>query len=150
MNAYPSALVLELKCLLEGPPPQIFRMMTEPTEVARWWGPQGFSTPEIELDLKVGGGYRLAMQPPVGELFHLSGEFLKIDAPGRLVYSFRWDEPEPDDRETVVMLTLDAVGTATDVSLSQGEFATAARLALHRSGWMESFAKLRALIEPGS
>ena len=150
MNAHPSALVLELKCLLEGPPQQIFRMMTEPTEVARWWGPQGFSTPEIELDLKVGGGYRFAMQPPVGELFHLSGEFLEIDAPGRLVYTFRWEEPHPDDRDTVVILTLDAVGAATDVSFSQGEFATEARLALHRSGWMEGFAKLRALIDSGS
>lgn len=90
------------------------------------------------------------MQPPDGDLFHLSGEFLEIDPPNRLIFTFRWEEPDPDDRETVVMLSLDAVGDATEVLLSQGEFATKARLALHRSGWTDSFEKLRELIESGS
>jgi len=87
------------------------------------------------------------MQPPDGDLFHLSGEFLEIDPPSRLVYTFRWEEPDPDDRETVVALSLQPVGDATKVWLSQGEFATEARLALHRSGWTDSFEKLRELID---
>ena len=150
MNEQPSGLVLELKCVLDAPRERIFRMLTEPVELARWWGPHGFTTPETELDLSVGSGYRFAMQPPDGDLFHLSGEFLEIDPPGRLVYTFRWEEPDPDDRETVVMLCLDAVGDGTEVSFSQGEFATEARLALHRSGWTDGFEKLRELIESGS
>jgi uncharacterized protein YndB with AHSA1/START domain len=97
-----------------------------------------------------GGGYRFTMQPSGGEPFHLSGEFLQIDPPGRLVYTFRWDEPDPDDRETVVTLSLGDVACATQVSLSQGEFATEARLALHRGGWTDSLEKLRQLIEPGA
>lgn len=36
------------------------------------------------------------MQPPEGNLFHLQGEFLEIDVPRRLVYSFRYEEPDPD------------------------------------------------------
>ena len=104
-------------------------------------------TPEIELELTVGGGYRFGMQPPGGELFHLAGEFLEIDPPRRLAYTFRWEEPDPDDQETVVTLTLDSLGDATRVSLSQGEFASAARLALHKSGWADSLVKLREFIE---
>ena len=50
--------------------------LTEPAESARWWGPHGFTTPEIALDLSVGGDYRFAMQSLDGDLFHLSGEFL--------------------------------------------------------------------------
>jgi uncharacterized protein YndB with AHSA1/START domain len=90
------------------------------------------------------------MQPPDGEPFHLSGEFRAIEAPSRLVYSFRWEEPDPDDRTTVVTLSLLDVGEATELSLRQGEFATEARLALHRDGWTDSFDKLRELLKAGS
>lgn len=146
MDGRPSGLVLELQCVLDAPRERIFATLTQPSELAKWWGPHGFTTPEIELVLSVGGGYRFTMQPPEGDLFHLSGEFLEIDPPSRLVYTFRWEEPDPDDRETVVVLSLDAVGDGTEVSLSQGEFATEPRLALHRSGWTESFEKLRELM----
>ncbi len=145
----PSGLVLDLSCLLDAPVQRVFSMLTAPAELARWWGPRGFTTPEIELDLRVGRGYRFTMQPPDAELFHLSGEFLEVDPPSRLAYTFRWEEPDPDDRETVVKLTLDAVGEGTQVTLSQGEFATPARLSLHQSGWTDGFEKLGELIRSG-
>jgi uncharacterized protein YndB with AHSA1/START domain len=135
---------------LDATPDTVFRALTEPAALARWWGPSGFTTPEIVLDLKVGGGYRFSMQPPGGEMFHLAGMFLEIDPPSRLSYTFGWEEPDPDDRETVVTLSLEALGDATRLSLSQGEFATPARLELHRSGWTESLEKLRQFIEVGA
>ena len=135
-----------MHCVLDAPRERIFRALTEPAELARWWGPNGFTTPEIALDLSVGGGYHFVMQPPDGELFHLSGEFLQIDPPSLLVYTFRWDEPDPDDRETVVRLSLAAVGDSTEMSLRQSEFATQVRLELHRSGWKDSSEKLRHII----
>ena len=68
-------------------------------------GAHGFSIPEVQIDLRVGGSYRFTMQPPEGEAFHLSGEFLEVQAPSALRFTFRWDEPVPDDRETVVELS---------------------------------------------
>ena len=150
MDEQPSGLVLELTCALDASPERIFRMLTEPEKLAKWWGPHGFSTPELDLDLRVGGGYRFSMQPPDGALFHLSGEFREIDPPSRLVYTFRWEEPTPDDRETVVTLSVDTHGDATEVSLSQGLFATEERLALHRAGWTDGFEKLYEAIRSGS
>lgn len=150
MTEQPSGLLLQLRLVLNAPSERIFSMLTDPAELAKWWGPHGFTTPETELDLRVGGGYRLSMQPPDGDLFHLAGEFREIHRPSRLVYTFRWEEPTPDDRETVVTLALDALGDATEVSLSQGMFATEERLALHRSGWTDSFEKLRDVIESSS
>jgi uncharacterized protein YndB with AHSA1/START domain len=147
MNEQPNGLVLKLKHMVDSPRERIFNLLTEPAELAKWWGPHGFTTPEVALDLSVGGRYRFTMQPPEGEAFHLSGEFIEIDPPTRLVYTFRWDEPDPDDRETVVVLSLAPVGDATEVSLSQGEFATDERLALHRNGWADSLEKLGKVIE---
>ena len=150
MDEQLSRCVLELTRALPAVPERVFAMMTEPGELAKWWGPAGFTTPEIELDLRVAGHYRFTMAPPDGDPFHLSGEFLDIAAPTRLTYTFRWDEPDPDDRETVVTLTLTDVGDATELSLSQREFATKARLALHRDGWSESLGKLRTQLDRGT
>jgi uncharacterized protein YndB with AHSA1/START domain len=147
MNAPAGGLVLELQMVVNSPRERIFSALTESAELARWWGPQGFTMPEIDLDLRVGGGYRFTMQQPGGDRFHLAGTFLEIEPPRRLVYTFGYEEPDPDDRQTVVALSLEKVGHATALSLSQGEFATEARLELHRSGWTDSFEKLRALTE---
>jgi len=149
MDDEPGGLLLELTCALSAPRERVFRLLTDADELSRWWGPEGFTVPETELHLEVGGSYRFSMKPPEGDLFHLAGEYLEIDPPRRLVYTFRWDEPTPDDRDTVVTLSIEAIGDTTEISLSQGLFATAERLALHRSGWTDSFEKLRKIAEQG-
>ena len=146
MSEAPARYVLETERKFKALPKQVFDSLTEPARLAKWWGPRGFTIPAIVVDLRVGGSYRFTMQPPDGESFHLSGEFLEIHAPDRLSYTFRWDEPTPDDRETIVVLTLSALHEATELSLSQGTFATAERLELHRDGWAESFEKLDSLL----
>ncbi len=139
-------LTLQLRRELPAPRPVVFRACIEPEKLACWWGPRGFTTPEIDLDLRVGGGYRFGMQPPDGELFHLSGEFLAIEPPARLVYTFRWEEPDPDDRETVVDLSFRDLGDTTDLALVQSGFATEGRHALHDAGWTDGFDRLYELL----
>ena len=126
--------------------PVVFGACVEPDDLAQWWGPHGFTTPHIELDLRVGGRYRFGMQPPDGELFHLSGEFREIEPPARLVYTFRWEEPDPDDRETVVTMSLSDRGDSTEVVVVQSGFATEARRALHVDGWTDSLDRLHELL----
>lgn len=147
MTEHDGGLLLRQQRVFEATMERVFEVLTEPTELAKWWGPHGFTTPEIHLDLRVGGSYRLTMQPPDGESFHLSGAFLEVHPPDRLSFTFRWDEPDPDDRETVVVLSLDSAAGATTVSLSQGEFATEGRLDLHREGWADSFDKLDGVLQ---
>jgi uncharacterized protein YndB with AHSA1/START domain len=138
--------VLRLKRLLPAPRPLVFRAHGEQELLAKWWGPKGFSAPRIELDLRVGGRYRIAMQPPDGAVFHLTGEFLAVDPPASLAYTFRWEEPDPDDRETVVMFSLADRRSSTELTLVQRRFATEARYALHRQGWSESLDRLTELV----
>src|ERR671918_2539969 len=124
MTAPPSELALQMKRVIRAPRPLVFTALTEPDELAKWWGPSGFTAPSVEVDLRVGGSYRIAMQPPDGDLFYLSGEFREVDPPARLAYTFRWELPDPDDRQTVVALSLQDRGERTEVLLTQGEFAT--------------------------
>ncbi len=139
---------LEMATVVPQPPERVFAALVSPDELARWWGPHGFSTPEVALDPGPGGRYRLTMQPPDGDAFHVTGEFLEIDPPRRLSYTFRYEEPDPDDRETVVVLDLAGVDDGTEITLSQGPFATQERRELHRNGWTESLERLRALVAP--
>jgi uncharacterized protein YndB with AHSA1/START domain len=132
--------------LLPAAPADVFRAMTDPKELPRWWGPQGFSVPRLEIDPRPGGDYLFEMKPPEGEAFRLSGEFLQVEPPDRLVYTFRWDPPDPDDRETVVNLSLEDRGGQTQVELTQGEFTTEERRALHEGGWTDSFDRLAELL----
>jgi uncharacterized protein YndB with AHSA1/START domain len=145
MTAGSSELRVHLERVLPAPRSRLFGALSEPVELAKWWGPKGFTAPNIELDLRVGGSYRIAMQPPDGDLFHLSGEFREVDAPGRLGYTFRWEEPTPDDRETVVTLSLDELSESTRLIVDHGVFATEERRALHEQGWTESLERLHEL-----
>ncbi|SDB92017.1 Uncharacterized conserved protein YndB, AHSA1/START domain [Raineyella antarctica] len=142
MDASAAGFTLEQERVVQATPERVFALLTDRAGLFAWWGPRGFSTPGIDIDLRVGGRYRFTMQPPEGDAFHLSGEYLDLRPPHTLSFTFRWDEPAPDDRETIVVISLDPVGGATKVSLSQGPFATRERLELHRNGWTESFDKL--------
>ena len=139
-------LVLRLERRVSAPRAAVYRALTDPEQLVEWWGPRGFIAPSVKFDPQVGSGYRIAMQPPDGDLFHLSGEFREVEPPARLAYTFRWDPPHPDDRETVVTLALGDRGEETEVRLAHGEFATAERYALHEAGWTESFERLEQLL----
>ena len=125
---------------------EVWRAMTDPGMVPEWFGPKGFSSPGVEFEPRVGERFRIAMQPPDGDPFHLDGEFREVETPSRLSYTFLWDPPHPDDRETVVTLSLEEGGPETEVTFAQGEFATVERLELHRDGWSDSFDRLEELL----
>jgi uncharacterized protein YndB with AHSA1/START domain len=143
-------LVLDLKRILPAPRAAVYRALSDPGELAKWWGPRGFTTPSVEFDPHVGGSFRIAMQPPDGDLFHLSGEFQEVDPPARLAYTFRWHPPDPDDRPTVVTLSLEDRGERTEVLLTQGDFATEERRALHGEGWTDCFERLERVLGEAS
>jgi uncharacterized protein YndB with AHSA1/START domain len=146
----PDELQLRITRVLEGTPLAVWRALTEPDLLARWWGPAGFTSPSIALDLRVAGRFRIEMKPPDRDPFFLQGEYREVVRPSRLAYTFRWEEPDPDDRETLVTLSLADLRGKTELALEQGPFATEARLALHRGGWSDSLDKLGELLAAGS
>jgi uncharacterized protein YndB with AHSA1/START domain len=142
-------LTLEMKRVLPAAPSVVFATFTEPSKLAKWWGPQGFTIPSVEFDPRVGGTYRIEMQPPEGDRFYLTGEFREIDPPARLAYTFGWEDPDPDDVETLVGLSFRDLGESTEVAFTQGPFKTEARRRLHRDGWTDSFDKLQRYLAAG-
>jgi hypothetical protein len=63
-----------------------------------------------------------------------------------LSYTFRYEDPDPDDRETVVDFSLRDLGESTELSVDQGPFLTESRRALHTQGWTETIDRLHELV----
>ena len=52
--------------VFDAPRDAVYRAWTKPDLIAKWWGPEGFSAPRINVDLRVGGKYVNAMHGPKG------------------------------------------------------------------------------------
>jgi uncharacterized protein YndB with AHSA1/START domain len=138
----PSWKRLHLEKALIASPDRVFAAFMDSEELRRWWGPAGFTVTSLRFGPVEGAEYRIAMKPPDGDVFHLSGTFCKVEAPHRLAFTFAWEEPDPDDQETLVTLTFEPAGSGTRLVLDQGPFKTAPRWELHRDGWTETLERL--------
>lgn len=66
-------------------------MWTEPRHLQRWLlGPEGWTMPLCEMDLRPGGAWRWGWRKGDGETMEMTGEFLEVEPPHRLVTTERW------------------------------------------------------------
>jgi uncharacterized protein YndB with AHSA1/START domain len=139
-------LRLEITRTLPAAPRVVFAAFTDPNELAKWWGPEGFTVASLEFSPRVGASYRIEMQPPAADPFYITGEFQAVDAPSRLAFTFVYEPPDPDDVTTVADLSFRDLGGSTEIAFTQGPFKTEERRALHQGGWTDSFDKLDRLL----
>ncbi|MYM88655.1 ATPase [Rugamonas sp. FT82W] len=64
----------------------IWKAMTEPEHVNRWWGPDGFRNERVSMDFRVGGSWTFDMVAPDGTRYPNHSVFKEITPPSRLVY----------------------------------------------------------------
>jgi uncharacterized protein YndB with AHSA1/START domain len=76
----------------DAPRQVVFAAWTQAKKLARWWGPHGMTNPECELDLRVGGRYRIVMRAPNGVEFPLKGEYREVMPSERLVFTIDAEE----------------------------------------------------------
>ncbi len=73
---------------------RIFRALTDPNEIPRWWGSADtYQTREWSADLRLGGRWRARGLSTDGKPFSVEGEFLEVDPPRKLVQTWKpdWD-----------------------------------------------------------
>lgn len=97
-------------------PERVFRSLTDPADLIAWWAiPLGCRVHECQVELRVGGQWRMSGRGTDGEPVEVEGEFLLVDAPHRL--AFRWRPNWEPGLDTVVSYHLEAVGAGTRVTL---------------------------------
>ncbi len=124
-----------------APRERVFRALTNPEDLARWWGPNATA----EVDLRVGGTFRLGMDLMGGERLVSFGTYREIQAPERLVYSWAW-ESEPT-AVTLVTVELRDRGAETEVLLTHAENTSEEQAENHRQGWNYCLDRLVKLVE---
>lgn len=111
----PSDTTILITRSFDAPAALIFRALTEPELVTRWWGFEDAQWEVCEIDLRVGGTWRYVVRQPCESepdrevAFH--GEYRELDPPHRLV-STEVFEGVPEG-EAVVSTTLDEVDEVT-------------------------------------
>lgn len=89
----PSDLEIEMKREFNAPRELVFDAMTRPELLQRWHlGPDGWTLPVCEVDLRVGGAYHYVWHGPDGEVMGVNGDFREVVPPERIVHTERFDE----------------------------------------------------------
>jgi uncharacterized protein YndB with AHSA1/START domain len=71
--------------LIDAPRDRVYGAFSDPAQLARWWGPNGFSNTFHEFDLTPGGKWRFDMHGPGGTNFPNESVFAEIVPPERVV-----------------------------------------------------------------
>lgn len=132
---------------IAAPPERVFEALTDPDEVTRWWAvPGAYATTEAEIDLRPGGHYRFAGTSVAQRAFEVVGEYLRIEPPLRLEYT--WN-PDWDDKATgsVVSFRLEAHDGGTRLAVEHTGFGSEKSYTEHRDGWPAVLAGLRGFVE---
>ncbi len=129
----PAELELQVSRVVPGSPQQAFDAWTTPSALRRWWGPPGGRCLDAELELRVGGGYRIDNELADGTLVTISGEFLLLDEPDRLAYTWTTDPTRPSGERVVVEFDHHPDGAM--VTVTHSRIPDPVLEADHRGGW---------------
>jgi uncharacterized protein YndB with AHSA1/START domain len=125
--------ILQIRRRVKATAEQIFDLWTRPDLMVRWLSPfPGAVDCKASCDLRPGGAFSLVMLSE-GSSREVSGTYVQIDRPRKLV--FTWVGPLTNDVNTLVTVELDPRGDETDLVLTHERLPTSAILEGHTRGW---------------
>ncbi|HLV59519.1 MAG TPA: SRPBCC domain-containing protein [Natronosporangium sp.] len=128
---------LEITRDLSATPERVWHALTDPAALAAWFWPHLDNT--VETDPRVGGRYRIA-GPRAG--IAVTGEYLEVDPPRRLVFTWRWEDQDEQSRVTV---ELRPAGTGTTLTLVHDRIGDAVTRDRFADGWRDCLDRLATL-----
>ncbi len=130
----PGRLALVVRRTIAASPRRLFEAWTLPEQLRSWWGPKGVSCSAAEVDLRVGGRYRIVNEMPDGTKLVIAGAFTVVEVPRRLVYS--WAIAPGDGEPELVTVRFDPLDDArTEVVVIHERIANPLLRDGHAAGW---------------
>jgi len=133
--------------VFDAPREVVFKAWTDPQRLKRWWGPKGFTNPACEVDARPGGAIRIDMRAPDGVVYPMTGTFVEVVEPERLVFiSAALDANGEPLFEVLNTVTFSEEGGKTKLtvhaSVSKVKGEAAPHLAGMEKGWSMSLDRL--------
>ncbi|HEX7880530.1 MAG TPA: SRPBCC family protein [Candidatus Eisenbacteria bacterium] len=134
--------------VLKAPRALVFDAWTSPKHLPNWMtGPDGWTMPVCEVDLKPGGAWRYVWRKDDGAEMSMSGFFREVSPPDRVVSTESWGPEWPETLNTVVFTESAGYTTATlTMHFASKETRDAALKTGMKEGMDMGFARLDTLL----
>ncbi len=145
--------------VFDATPERVWKAWTDPTEVAKWWGPDNVSIPECKIDLRVGGRIYIVMEAGEamgqykGTRWPMDGTFTLVEPHTKLFYTTKaWTEGAEEttqiDQTAELLLTDDNRKTKMELKITVNKVGPDAGMAIQgmQFGFNQQFDKLTAFL----
>lgn len=134
--------------VLATTPEKVYRAFTDPGAMAAWLPPYGFFAEVQQIDVRVGGSYKMSFTNfTTNQQQSFGGEYLELQPNTFIKYIDRFDDPNlPSDMVTSVSIKQVSVGT--EIKITQENIPEAILAEGCYMGWQDSLEKLKKLVEP--
>ena len=115
---------------------RVFDAWTQPEQLRAWWGPRPVTCSDAEVDLRVGGRYRIVNALPDGGSVTIHGEFRLVQPPRKLVYTWRMGEgSDAEGESSLVTVSFEPRGNDTEVIVVHEDIPAEPIRESHEQGW---------------
>lgn len=137
----------------DAPRELVWKAMTDPARVPKWWGPKNTTTTVVEMDVRPGGAWKYVSHAPDREDVTFYGEYLDVDPIDGFRWTFMFDVPGVGPQggpETFVFTDLGGRTKVTSTShLGSSEVIDGALATGMVGGAIETWDRLEALLAEG-
>ena len=128
-------------------PEKVWRAWTDPEAVKKWWGPGGHDPVSVaELDVRVGGRFRMVFGGPQGTEHECAGIYREVVPNRKLVFTWSWPNSTPE-RVSQVTILFKAAGGGTELEFRHEQLFDESVRDNHKRGWSDTFIKLESFLK---
>lgn len=139
---------VRLHRVLKAPAERVYKAFTDKSALESWLPPYGFTGTIHEMDVRVGGGYRMSFTNfGTGNSHSFTVKFVELVTNERVRHTDRFDD-ENLPGEMMVSIDLKAVSCGTDIQIVQEGIPAVIPVEMCYLGWQESLDQLIRLVEP--
>jgi uncharacterized protein YndB with AHSA1/START domain len=139
---------IKLHRVVKAPPERVYRAFLDPSAIAKWLPPNGFTCQVHHLEATVGGTYKMSFTNfSTGNSHSFGGEYLELKPNERIRNTDRFDDPNLPG-EMITTVDFKQVSLGTELNIVQEGVPAAIPAEACYLGWQESLTLLVQLVEP--